>query len=178
MEVERTCGMVFDDDAREYVIGRPDAPFSMTNYLGTQRMGAVISHNAGGYCWLDSPQVHRITRFRPNGVPMDFPGRYVYLRDEDSGKYWSPNWQPMGLPLDEAHYVCRHGLGYSTSPAITRASRRGSPCSSRATRTGATRWKSLMCASATRRTERGASACSAMWSSPSIISTWTTRTSR
>lgn len=73
MEVERTCGMVFDDDAREYVIGRPDAPFSMTNYLGTQRMGAVISHNAGGYCWLDSPQVHRITRFRPNGVPMDFP---------------------------------------------------------------------------------------------------------
>ena len=55
----------FDDDAREYVIDRPDAPFSMTNYLGTQRMGAVISHNAGGYCWLDSPQYHRITRFRP-----------------------------------------------------------------------------------------------------------------
>ena len=39
----------FDDAAREYVIDRPDAPFSMTNYLGTQRMGAVISHNAGGY---------------------------------------------------------------------------------------------------------------------------------
>ena len=63
----------FDDAAREYVIDRVDVPVSMTNYLGTQRMGTVISHNAGGYSWLDSPQHHRITRFRPNGVPMDWP---------------------------------------------------------------------------------------------------------
>ena len=103
----------FDDAAREYVIDRVDAPFSMTNYLGTQRMGAVVSHNAGGYCWLDSPQYHRITRFRPNGVPMDFPGHYVYLRDDETGKYWSVSWQPTGLPLDGAKYACRHGLSYS-----------------------------------------------------------------
>ena len=77
----------FDDQAREYVIDRVDAPQSMTNYLGTQRMGTVISHTAGGYSWLDSPQHHRITRFRPNGVPMDWPGHYIYLRDDDSGKY-------------------------------------------------------------------------------------------
>lgn len=104
----------FDDQAREYVIDRVDVPFSMTNYLGTQRMGAVMSHNAGGYCWLDSPQYHRITRFRPNGVPMDWPGHYVYLRDDETGKYWSLSWQPTGLPLKDAKYVCRHGLSYST----------------------------------------------------------------
>ena len=104
----------FDDQAREYVIDRVDAPFSMTNYLGTQRMGAVLSHNAGGYCWLDSPQFHRITRFRPNGVPMDFPGHYVYLRDAETGKYWSVSWQPTGLDLHAAKYTCRHGLSYST----------------------------------------------------------------
>ena len=104
----------FDDAAREYVIDRVDVPFSMTNYLGTQRMGAVISHNAGGYCWLDSPQFHRITRFRPNGVPMDWPGHYVYLRDGETGEYWSVSWQPTGLDLNEAKYACRHGLGYST----------------------------------------------------------------
>ena len=104
----------FDDQAREYVIDRVDVPFSMTNYLGTQRMGAVLSHNAGGYCWLDSPEYHRITRFRPNGVPMDFPGHYVYLRDDVTGKCWSLSWQPTGLPLEDAKYVCRHGLSYST----------------------------------------------------------------
>lgn len=102
----------FDDARREYVIDRVDVPESMTNYLGTQRMGAVISHNAGGYCWLDSPQFHRITRFRPNGVPMDFPGHYVYLRDDDTGAYWSISWQPTGAADREA-YACRHGLGYS-----------------------------------------------------------------
>lgn len=103
----------FDDQAWEYVIDRVDAPFSMTNYLGTQRMGAVLSHNAGGYCWLDSPEYHRITRFRPNGVPMDFPGHYVYLRDDETGEYWSVSWQPTGRPLSDAKYVCRHGLSYS-----------------------------------------------------------------
>ena len=89
----------FDNARREYVIDRVDVPQSMTNYLGTQRMGAVVSHNAGGYCWLDSPQFHRITRFRPNGVPMDFPGHYVYIRDDETGKYWSVSWQPVGSAL-------------------------------------------------------------------------------
>ena len=103
----------FDDQAREYVIDRVDVPQSMTNYLGTQRMGTVISHNAGGYSWLDSPQHHRITRFRPNGVPMDWPGHYVYLRDDETGRYWSLSWQPTGLPLNEAEYEARHGLSYS-----------------------------------------------------------------
>ena len=103
----------FDDAAREYVIDRVDVPVSMTNYLGTQRMGTVISHNAGGYSWLDSPQHHRITRFRPNGVPMDWPGHYVYLRDDESGRYWSVSWQPTGLPLADARYEARHGLSYS-----------------------------------------------------------------
>ena len=103
----------FDDAAREYVIDHVDCPQSLTNYLGTQRMGAVISHNAGGYCWLDSPQYHRITRFRPNGVQLDYPGHWVYLRDDETGKYWSISWQPTGVPLDEAVYEARHGLSYS-----------------------------------------------------------------
>ena len=103
----------FDDASREYVLDRVDVPVSFTNYLGTQRMGAVISHNAGGYCWLDSPQYHRITRFRPNGVPMDWPGHWVYLRDDEDGDFWSLSWQPAGKPLSKARYECRHGLSYS-----------------------------------------------------------------
>ena len=103
----------FDSEAREYVIDRVDVPVSWTNYVGTERMGGVFNHTAGGYCWLDSPEYHRITRFRPNGVPMDRPGHYVYLRDAHTGKVWSVSWQPVGVPLDEARYACRHGLSYS-----------------------------------------------------------------
>lgn len=103
----------FDDENREYVVERVDVPVSFTNYLGAKTMGAVLSHNAGGYLWQGSPQYHRITRFRPNGVPLDRPGHYVYVRDDDTGEYWSLSWQPVGLPLDKARYECRHGLNYS-----------------------------------------------------------------
>lgn len=104
----------FDEKNREYCIGRVDVPVSWTNYIGVEDMCAVVNHTAGGYLFYKTPQYHRITRFRPNGVPMDRPGHYVYLRDDADGDYWSISWQPVGKPLDKATYCCRHGLSYST----------------------------------------------------------------
>ena len=103
----------FDNEKREYVIDRVDLPVSWTNYLGVNDMCAVVNHTAGGYIFYQSPEYHRITRFRGNGVPMDRPGHYVYLRDDESGDYWSISWQPVGKPLDQAKYTCRHGMSYS-----------------------------------------------------------------
>ena len=100
----------FDNEHREYVIDRVDLPVSWTNYIGVKDMYGVFNHTAGGYLLYGSPEYHRITRFRPNGVPMDGPGHYVYLRDEDSGDYWSISWQPVGK--DKKHFSCRHGLSY------------------------------------------------------------------
>ncbi|HIT34165.1 MAG TPA: N,N'-diacetylchitobiose phosphorylase [Candidatus Faecousia intestinigallinarum] len=101
----------FDNENREYVIDRVDVPVSWTNYIGLHEMYGVFNHVAGGYLLYKSPEYHRITRFRPNGVPMDGPGHYIYLRDDDSGDYWSVSWQPVGKPKE--HYSCRHGLSYS-----------------------------------------------------------------
>lgn len=103
----------FDNEHREYVIDKVNVPVSWTNYLGTEEMGAVISQNAGGYLFYQSPENHRITRFRANALPLDRPGHYVYLRDNDSKDYWSVSWQPVAKPLDKAKYECRHGLSYS-----------------------------------------------------------------
>ena len=103
----------FDELNREYVIDRVDLPVSWTNYLGTEDMCAVVNHTAGGYLFYKSPEYHRITRFRGNGVPMDRPGHYVYIRDNDTGDFFSISWQPVGKPLSEAAYRCRHGLSYS-----------------------------------------------------------------
>ena len=103
----------FDDEKREYVIDRVDLPASWTNYLGVKDMCGVFNHTAGGYLFYKSPEYHRITRFRGNGVPMDRPGHYVYLRDADSKDYWSISWQPVGKPLDQADYRCVHGMSYT-----------------------------------------------------------------
>lgn len=104
----------FDNENREYVIDRPDVPVSWTNYLGVRDFCTVISHNAGGYSFYKNAEHHRITRFRQNGVPLDRPGHYVYVRDDDTGEFWSISWQPVGLDLTKAKYECRHGLSYSS----------------------------------------------------------------
>lgn len=103
----------FDNEKREYVIDRVDLPTSWTNYLGVEDTCVVINHTAGGYMFYQSPEYHRVTRFRANAVPMDRPGHYVYIRDNDNADYWSISWQPVGKPLDQAKYVCRHGMSYS-----------------------------------------------------------------
>ena len=102
----------FDDGNREYVITRPDTPLPWINYLGCQDYFGIISNTAGGYSFYRDARLRRISRGRYNNVPFDYGGRYIYLRDESSGDYWSPSWQPTRH--DAEQYVCRHGMGYTT----------------------------------------------------------------
>ncbi|MCL2320937.1 MAG: N,N'-diacetylchitobiose phosphorylase [Oscillospiraceae bacterium] len=101
----------FDDSAREYVITRPDTPNPWANYLGSPEYGAIITQNAGGYSFVKSGAAGRIIRYRFN--ESDRPGRYIYLKDDETGEYWSQTWQPCGKPLDEFKTTCRHGTGYT-----------------------------------------------------------------
>ena len=101
----------FDDQAREYVITRPDTPAPWANYLGSPRYGALISNNAGGYSFVRSGANGRILRYVFN--QFDQPGRYIYLRDNGSRDFWSASWQPVGKDLDTYKSQCRHGTGYT-----------------------------------------------------------------
>ncbi|MBW7886777.1 MAG: N,N'-diacetylchitobiose phosphorylase [Bacteroidetes bacterium] len=103
----------FDNKNNEYVIERPDTPASWTNYLGVKDFCTVISNNAGGYSFYKTAEHHRITRFRQNGIPLDRPGHYVYIRDDQTGEFWSISWQPAGKDFTKAKYECRHGMSYS-----------------------------------------------------------------
>jgi len=103
----------FDDKAKEYVITRPDTPASWSNYLGSTEYGAIITNNAGGYSFYKSAAQGRFLRLRFNSIPMDQPGRYIYLRDRDNGDYWSASWQPVGKPLESFKSTCRHGTAYT-----------------------------------------------------------------
>jgi len=101
----------FDDDAREYVITQPDTPLPWINYLGSQTYFGIISNTASGYSFYLDARLRRLLRYRYNNVPSDTGGRYLYLRDNVTGKYWSPSWQPTRTPLED--YTCRHGMGYT-----------------------------------------------------------------
>ena len=101
----------FDEKAREYVITNPDTPAPWANYLGSPEYGAIITVNAGGYSFVRSGAAGRILRYIFN--QFDEPGRYLYLRDEETGDFWSASWKPVGKPLDQYHTECRHGTAYT-----------------------------------------------------------------
>ncbi len=101
----------FDDEQREYVITRPDTPLPWINYLGSEDYFGIISNTAGGYSFFRDARLRRLTRYRYNNAPLDLGGRYLYLRDDADGEFWSPSWQPAQRALDD--YSCRHGMGYS-----------------------------------------------------------------
>jgi len=101
----------FDDQLREYVITRPDTPLPWINYLGCEDYFGIISNTAGGYSFYKDARLRRVTRYRYNNVPLDCGGRYIYVRDSETGEFWSPSWQPIRHELTD--YTCCHGLGYT-----------------------------------------------------------------
>ena len=106
----------FDLEAKEYVIDRPDTPAPWCNYLGSPEYGAIISGNAEGYSFVKSGAKGRITRFRFNSS-MSLPGRFIYIRDNDSKDYWSATWKPVQKDFDKYKCSMRHGTAYSVATA-------------------------------------------------------------
>ncbi len=101
----------FDDKRREYVITRPDTPLPWINYLGCEAYFGIVSNTGGGYSFYRDARLRRLTRYRYNNAPFDSGGRYIYLRDNVDGRFWSPSWEPT--QHDAADYQCRHGMGYT-----------------------------------------------------------------
>ena len=74
----------FDDQAKEYVITRPDTPTSWSNYLGTTEYGAIITNNAGGYGFYRSGARGRFLRLNFNSMAV--------TGDSQKADTFTPNW--------------------------------------------------------------------------------------
>ena len=94
------------------MITRPDTPAPWCNYLGSPEYGAIISNNAGGYSFVKSGANGRILRYHFNSD--DTPGRYIYIRDDETADFWSASWQPVGKDLNEYKSEVHHGTAYTT----------------------------------------------------------------
>ena len=102
----------FTPDGREYVIslapGRT-TPAPWSNVLANPQIGTVISESGGAYTWVDNAHEFRLTPWHNDPVG-DTSGEAFYLRDEETGQFWSPTPLPA---RGTGTYVCRHGFGYS-----------------------------------------------------------------
>ncbi len=106
----------FSPDGKEFVIHHVATPSPWINYIYNGHYFATISNNGGGISYYRSPLHGRVTRYRINDVPPDRPGKYIYVKDRDSGEIWSLTWQPVGRNLEA--YRVHHGFGYTRVHAL------------------------------------------------------------
>ncbi len=98
----------------QFRITRPDTPRPWMNYIGNSEYCVRFSQTGGGDSFHKFPRVNNITFAHYDDTPEfydDRPGRWVYLRDEQDGRIWSLNWQPV-MQKPQA-YSCIHAPGYS-----------------------------------------------------------------
>ncbi len=102
----------FTPDGSEYVIttrsGRM-TPMPWVQVLANPEFGTVISESGLAYTWSENAHEFRLTPWHNDPV-SDASGEAFFLRDEESGHFWSPAAMPSpGVGA----YVTRHGFGYS-----------------------------------------------------------------
>ncbi|PKL59722.1 MAG: cyclic beta 1-2 glucan synthetase, partial [Methanomicrobiales archaeon HGW-Methanomicrobiales-4] len=102
----------FSQDGKEYVIitgkGRV-TPAPWVNVIANENFGTVVSENGSAYTWSENAHEFRLTPWMNDPV-LDHSGEAVYIRDEETGEFWSPT--PLPAHGTE-QYVTRHGFGYS-----------------------------------------------------------------
>ncbi|HEY3384573.1 MAG TPA: glucoamylase family protein [Vicinamibacterales bacterium] len=102
----------FTPDGHEYVVTTglgAVTPAPWVNVLANPGFGTVISESGSAYSWSENAHEFRLTPWHNDSV-TDATGEAFYLRDEESGRFWSPTQLPAG---GERAYTSRHGFGYS-----------------------------------------------------------------
>lgn len=102
----------FTRDGREYVITLSHdqiTPAPWVNVIANSEFGTVISESGSAYTWAENAHEYRLTPWHNDPV-ADASGEAFFLRDEESGNFWSPAPLPA---RGTGPYITRHGFGYS-----------------------------------------------------------------
>jgi cyclic beta-1,2-glucan synthetase len=102
----------FTPDGHEYVVTLEPGqttPAPWVNVIASPHIGTVVSESGSAYTWVENAHEFRLTTWH-NDPLSDSSGEALYIRDEETGAFWSPTPLPA---RGTSGYVCRHGFGYS-----------------------------------------------------------------
>ena len=102
----------FTEDGREYAMylgPGVETPTPWINVMATPSFGALVSESGQGFAWYGNSQSNRLLPWSNDPV-ADPSGDAIYLRDEETGVYWTPTATPI-REIDA--YRARHGQGYT-----------------------------------------------------------------
>ena len=107
----------FSQDGREYITHLApgqSTPAPWVNVIANPQFGTVISEAGSAYTWAENSHEYRLTPWHNDPV-CDVGGEAIYLRDDETGHFWSPC--PSPTPRSN-HYTVRHGFGYTIFETI------------------------------------------------------------
>jgi cyclic beta-1,2-glucan synthetase len=102
----------FTPGGREYAIylgPGTSTPAPWVNVIANPTFGTLISETGSGFTWYGNSQRNRLTGWSNDPV-LDPASEALYIRDEESGAFWSPTASPI---REETAYRARHGAGYT-----------------------------------------------------------------
>ena len=102
----------FSPDGKEYIIittAEKSTPAPWINVLANANFGSIVSESGQSYTWIENAHEFRLTPWNNDPV-SDLRGEAFYLRDEESGRFWSPSPLPC---RGKSLYKTTHGFGYS-----------------------------------------------------------------
>ena len=102
----------YSADGREYVITTAPGhvtPAPWANVLANAYFGTIVSESGPSYTWSENAHEFRLTPWGNDPV-TDASGEAYYIRDEETGRFWSPTPLPC---RGTTPYITRHGFGYS-----------------------------------------------------------------
>lgn len=101
----------FSADGREFRITNPRPPRPWVNIIANPRVGLAVSQTGSGFSWIDNSQLGVLTNWQQD-FSQDCSGKFLYLRDAESGEVWSLSPAPVWAALDQ--FTAIHGFGFTT----------------------------------------------------------------
>lgn len=115
----------FSEDGTEFTVTEPKPPRAFDNFLWNDAVFSNVQQTGVGYMDYQVGTNEAVQLLTGIGRICDFDvfgrdhlmSRLVFVRDNDTGEYWTINGEPVQRKPDE--FKCVHGLGYSTITSST-----------------------------------------------------------
>lgn len=102
----------FTPDGKEYIIitdTKQRTPLPWSNVIANKNFGTIVTESGSSYTWGENAHSYRLTPWHNDPI-KDINGEAMYIRDEETGDFWSPSPLPA---RGKTPYITRHGFGYS-----------------------------------------------------------------
>ena len=103
----------FTDGGRTYAIvldGAKETPMPWANVIANPRFGTVITASGSTHTWSGNSRENRLTPFANDPI-ADPTAEAIFIRDDETGEFWSPTPGPVRRGSTSGRAVARHTAG-------------------------------------------------------------------